>query len=679
MRKIPEKVIKRIEELREEIDYHNYRYYVLADPVISDEEYDRLFQELIELEKKYPELITPDSPTQRVGERVLDQFKTLPHTEPMLSLDNTYDEVQILEFDERVKKMLGVSSVEYVCELKIDGVAVALRYENGKLVTALSRGDGTRGNDITENVKSVKSVPLRLRDTVTVEVRGEIFMPVAEFQRLNKERIDRGESIFANPRNAAAGTLRQLDPKIVAERKLDSFMYYVVNPEKYGLDNQWSALQWLKEIGFKVSPHSKICLDINDVISYWKYWTLNREKLDYWVDGVVVKVNQFSFQKILGSTAKAPRWAIAFKFPAERARTRLIDVTIQVGRTGILTPVAELEAVQLSGSVVKRASLHNFEYIQEKDIRIGDFVLIEKAGGIIPQVVEVFEELRTGAEKPIKLPESCPVCGGKVGKLSKEDVALRCLNPHCPAKLKRALETLASRNTLDISGFGKKIIDKIVDARLVRDIADIFYLTIFDLSTLGNYIGNRTRYKIIRQIEEAKNRPLYRLITGLGIPMVGERTAYILAEYFGSLRKLSEATIDELMNIQGIGPEVARSIKEYFNDPKTKEIIAKLEKAGVKLEDQGFEVETKQNLSGLTFVITGTLRNFSRNEVEELIRRLGGRVSDTVSKNVDYLIVGENPGSKLEKAMNLGIKVLNEEQFMKLVEIKAKSNQERLF
>ncbi|AEH50992.1 NAD-dependent DNA ligase LigA [Pseudothermotoga thermarum] len=676
MRKIPEEIIKRVEKLREEIEYHNYRYYVLADPIISDEEYDKLMQELLELERQYPELVTPDSPTQRVCEKVLDEFKSLPHSEPMLSLDNTYDENQIREFDERVKKLLETNDVEYVCELKIDGVAVALRYESGRFTTALSRGDGTVGDDITENVKRVRSVPLRLRKPITVEVRGEIFMPVEEFEKLNAEREEKGEPPFANPRNAAAGTLRQLDTSVVTKRNLDCFIYYVVAPEKYGLTDQWTALQWLKEVGFKVNPHSKLCRNIEEVIAYWKYWTENRAKLNYWIDGIVVKVNRFDFQKTLGSTAKAPRWAIAFKFPAERARTKLIGVTVQVGRTGTLTPVAELEPVQLAGSTVKRASLHNFDYIREKDIRIGDTVLIEKAGGIIPQVVEVLEEFRTGEEKPIVPPSTCPVCGGKVGKIEKEEVALKCLNPHCPAKLKRALETLASKNALDINGLGEKIIDKLVDAGLVKDIADIFYLTPFDLSTLGSGIGQRTIGKLLMQIEEAKKKPLHKLITGLGIPMVGEKTAYVLAQHFGSLKKLAQASIDELMEIEGIGPEVARSIKEYFENPKTKEIIEKLEKAGVKLEQESIQHE--KTLSGLTFAVTGTLKNFSRNKIEELIRNLGGRVVDNVSKKVDYLIVGENPGSKLQKAQSLGIKLLTEEEFIKLAKIEIKG-QQRLF
>jgi len=587
----------------------------------------------------------------------------------MYSLDNTYNEEDIREFDKRVKKTLMVSDVEYVVELKIDGVSIALRYENGRLVLGATRGDGIEGEDITENAKTVRSVPLRLRKPLTLEVRGEIYMPVEEFKRINEERQEEGLPLFANPRNAAAGTLRQLDTKVVASRRLDSFMYYLINPEKYSVKSQWEALQFLKETGFKVNPHSRLCKNIDEVIDYWREWIERRKELDYWVDGIVVKVNNFEYQRVLGATAKAPRWAIAFKFPAEQARTKILDVTIQVGRTGVLTPVAELEPVQLAGTVVKRASLHNFDYIKEKDIRIGDNVFIEKAGGIIPQVVKSIPELRTGDEKEIKPPDKCPVCGGKVGKLRPEEVALRCLNPHCPAKLKRALETFVSRDALDIEGFGEKLIERLVDAGLVKDITDLFYLTPFDLAQLGSGIGQRMIAKLLSEIEEAKKRPLHKLITGLGIPMVGTKTAKILAENFDSLEELSNATIERLKKIEGIGEEVARSIVEYFRNPKSKEIIEKLKKAGVnmKSKEKRFDV-----LKGLSFVVTGSLKNFSREQVKEFIEILGGRVSESVSRKTDYLIVGENPGSKYEKAKRYKVKTISEEEFLKMVEEEAK-------
>lgn len=677
MSQVPEEVRKRVERLREEIEYHNYRYYVLADPVITDEEFDRLMHELIELERKYPELITPDSPTQRVGEKVLDEFRSVPHAEPMLSLDNTYSEEEVKEFDERVKRLLESEDVFYVAELKIDGVSVSLRYIDGKFVQGLSRGDGTRGDDIGENLKRVRSIPLRLRKPVTVEARGEVYMPTDVFERLNEERQKRGEPLFANPRNAAAGTLRQLDTRITSERHLDSFIYYVVKPEEHGLKTQWEALKWLKEAGFKVNPHSKLCESIEEVIDYWREWTQKKDELPYWVDGVVVKVNDFEQQRTLGTTAKAPRWAIAFKFPADRARTKILGVTVQVGRTGTLTPVAELEPVQLSGTIVKRASLHNFDYVEEKDIRIGDWVYIEKAGGIIPQVISVIESLRTGEEKKIQPPDACPVCGGRVGKAEVGEVALKCLNPHCSAKLKRALETLASRNALDIKGLGEKLIERLVDSGLVKDIADIFYLTPFNLSQLGSGIGQKTIANLLSEIEKAKNAPLHRLITALGIPMVGEKTAHVLAQTFKSLKKLASAELEELMQIPGVGEEIAKSIVEYFRNEKTKEIIAKLEKGGVKLEEEQ-KVEVSNALKGLNFAVTGVLKNFTRNKIEEFIISHGGKVTESVSKNTDYLIAGENPGSKLSKAQQLGVKILSEEEFLEKFNLK-KPKQERLF
>jgi DNA ligase (NAD+) len=679
MMKIPEDIKKRIEKLREEIEYHNYRYYVLADPIISDEEYDRLMQELIELEKKYPELVTPDSPSQRVGEKVLDEFRSVEHSEPMLSLDNTYDEAQIREFDKRVRKLLEKDTIEYVTELKIDGVSVALRYENGRFVLGLSRGDGTRGDDITENLKKVRSIPLILREPVTVEVRGEIYMPTEEFERLNEERKKVDGPLFANPRNATAGTLRQLDTSVIRNRRLDSFIYYVLSPERYGLQTQWDALKWLKKIGFKVNPYSQLCQNIDQVIDYWKQWIEKKSELSYWVDGVVVKVNHFNFQSILGSTSRSPRWAIAFKFPAQRAKTRVLNIIVQVGRTGVLTPVAELEPIQLAGTVVKRVSLHNFDYIEEKDIRIGDQVYVEKSGGIIPQVVSVIADERNGSEKKIEIPSKCPVCSGKVGKIDSEDVALRCLNPHCPAKLKRALETFVSRGALNIKGLGEKLIDRLVDSGLVKDIADIFYLTPFELSQLGSGIGQKMIANLLAQIEQAKKTPLHKILTGLGIPLVGEKTARILTQKFRSIKRLLSSSVDELTQIEGIGIEIAKNIREYFDNEKTRQIIGKLEKAGLNLEEKEAVVQSKI-LSNLTFAVTGTLKNFTRDQIKQLVQSLGGQVTDSVSKSTDYVIVGDNPGSKLTKARNLGVKLLTEDEFLQFVKIDIKNlRQQKLF
>ncbi|MGC8902117.1 MAG: NAD-dependent DNA ligase LigA [Fervidobacterium sp.] len=659
---VPEKVREEVGKLRKEIEYHNYRYYVLAQPVISDEEYDKLMKRLIELEEKYPELKTPDSPTQRVGGQLIEGFETVEHSEPMLSLDNTYNEIEIMDFNERIRKSVG--DVQYVVELKIDGVSIALRYEDGLLVKAITRGDGLKGDDVTANVKTIKSIPLRLPEPLTIEVRGEIFMPVQYFEELNEQREEEGLQPFANPRNATAGTLHLLNPSEVAQRKLDSFMYYIVKPQQYGLKSQWESLEFLRKLHFKVNSESKLCDNIEEVIEYWKEWTNKRKYLEYWIDGIVVKVNDFEKQNELGWTAKSPRWAIAFKFPAQQVRTKIVNIAFQVGRTGVITPVAEFDPVELEGSVVKRASLHNFDYIQENDIRVGDYVFVEKAGGIIPQISYVVKELRDGDEIVVTPPDNCPVCGGPVGKESGEYVAYKCLNPHCPAKLKRHLEVFASRQALDLQGLGPKIISKLVDGGLVKDIADIFYLNIFDLAQISG-LGQKMISNILNQVEKAKQTPFDRLIVGLGIPGVGEKTAKVLAKKYKNINELSNATIDELMLIEGIGKDIAESIVEYFRNPKTKEIIDKLKRAGVNL---GSREEVKSNiLDGLTFCVTGTLKNFSREEIKRFIEILGGHFTDSLTKKTDYLIVGENPGSKLEKAKKFGVRMTSEEEFLNML------------
>jgi len=665
MSQIPKKILEEIEKLREEIEYHNYRYYILNDPVITDQEYDELMKRLIELEKKYPELVTPDSPTQRVGGKVAEGFKKVRHSIRMLSLDNTYSEEELKKFNERIKRTLEIEKVEYVVELKIDGFSVALRYKDGKFEQGITRGDGITGEDITENLKTVKSIPLRLRKKINVEVRGEVYMSKDEFNRINQERMKKGLPLFANPRNAAAGTMRQLDSSVVARRNLDSFIYYVIDPESHGLKTQSETLKFLKSIGFKVNPNYIVTNELGEIIDYWNYWIENRKKLAYNIDGLVIKVNKIEYQKLLGETAKSPRWAIAFKFPAEQVRTKITGVTVQVGRTGVLTPVAELEPVQLGGTTVKRASLHNFDYIKAKDIKIGDTVLIEKAGEIIPQVVKSIKELRTGKEKDIEVPTSCPVCGGKVGKLKEDEVAIRCLNPHCPAKLKRAVEIFVSREAMNIEGIGEKLIDQLIDKGIVKDIADIYYLTPFDLIPLER-MGPKAADNILKAIEKSKRSPLHKLITALGIPFVGSKTAAVLAEHFKNLDRLAKASYEELMEIEGIGEEIAKSIVEYFLSDKTKEIISKLKKAGVNMSGEAKEEEEK-SLKGLRFVVTGTLKNYTRSEIEELIRKKGGMVSNSVSKKTDYLILGENPGSKYQKALQLGTKVITEEEFEKML------------
>ncbi|HPZ17741.1 MAG TPA: NAD-dependent DNA ligase LigA [Fervidobacterium sp.] len=659
---VPEKIREEVQKLRDEIEYHNYRYYVLSSPVISDEEYDKLMKRLIELEEKYPELKTPDSPTQRVGESHVEGFETVEHVEPMLSLDNTYNEMDIRNFHERVKK--GVGQVSYVAELKIDGVSIALRYKDGMLVQAITRGDGLRGDDVTVNVKTIRSIPLKLTEPIDLEVRGEIFMPVSFFEQFNAQREEEGLATFANPRNATAGTLHLLDPVVVSQRKLDSFIYYIVKPQQYGLKTQWEALKFLEKMRFKVNPHSKLCESVDEVIAYWKEWTQKRKELEYWIDGVVVKVNDFEKQNELGMTAKSPRWAIAFKFPAQQVRTKVLNVAYQVGRTGVITPVAEFDPVELEGTIIKRASLHNFDYVAEKDIRIGDYVLIEKAGGIIPQVSYVVTELRNGDEVPIEPPEKCPVCGGPVGKQSGEYVAYECQNPFCQAKLKRQLEVFVSRQALNIQGVGPKLISKLVDAGFVKDIADIFYLNVFMLSQI-NGVGPKMISNLLSEIENAKNTSLDRLIIGLGISGVGEKTAKVLAKKYTTIDELSNARIEDLMQIEGIGEEVANSIVSYFNSDKAREIIEKLKQAGVKAETT--VKEEKNVLSGLTFCVTGTLKHFSREEIKNYIESLGGHFTDNLTKKTNYLIVGDNPGSKLDKAIKFGVTTINEEELLRMI------------
>ncbi|MGB4458156.1 MAG: NAD-dependent DNA ligase LigA [Defluviitoga tunisiensis] len=658
---VPKDVKERYEKIKSEIEEHNYRYYVLANPIISDEEYDKLFKELLELEKTYPELKTPDSPSQRIGGIVLDEFKKVTHSVPMLSLDNTYNEVDILEFHERVLRNLNRSQIDYMCELKIDGVSVAIRYTDGILNQGITRGDGITGEDITENIKTILSIPLRLNKKVDIEVRGEIFMPIREFVRINAEREKNGLQVFANPRNATAGTLKLLDSKEVAKRKLDSFMYYVIFPENYNLKTQEDALVFLKELGFKTNPHSKKQESISGVIEYWKEWTKRRRELEYDVDGIVVKVNEFDLQRALGETVRSPRWAIALKFPSEQKETKLIKVHFQVGSTGIITPVAEFNPIHLEGTIVKRASLHNFEYIKERDIREGDYVIVEKAGGIIPQVVGPVIEKRTGHEKEILPPEKCPVCGGKAGKIKSDEVAIRCLNPSCPEKLVRVLENFVSRDAMNIQGLGKKLLKRMVNAGILKDIADIYYLDENKIRSLGKGIGDKTIKNVLTQIELSKNRELYRLINALGIPSVGTKTSKDLATHFKTLENLMNARFDELLEVEGIGEDTAQAIINYFSQNEVKLIVQKLKDAGVNFGYQ--EKEKKGPLSGLLICQTGALSRMTRQEFAEYVESKGGTFTDNLTKKTNILVVGENPGSKLDKARQYGITILSEEEF----------------
>jgi DNA ligase (NAD+) len=592
---------------------------------------------------------------------MLSEFKKVPHSVPMLSLDNTYNEVDILEFHERVLRNLNRSQIDYMSELKIDGVSVALRYSNGILNQGITRGDGITGEDITENIKTILSIPLRLKKQVDIEVRGEIFMPTREFARINAEREKNGLQVFANPRNATAGTLKLLDSKEVAKRKLDSFMYYIIYPENYNLKTQEEALKYLKELGFKTNPHSRKQENISGVIEYWKEWTKKRRELEYDVDGIVVKVNEFELQRALGETVRSPRWAIALKFPSEQKETKLIKIHFQVGSTGIITPVAEFNPIHLEGTTVKRASLHNFEYIKERDIREGDYVLVEKAGGIIPQVIGPVIEKRTGDEKEIVPPEKCPVCGGKVGKIKSDEVAIRCLNPSCPEKLVRVLENFVSRDAMNIQGLGKKLLKRMVDAGLLKDIADIYYLDENKIRSLGKGIGDKTIKNVLTQIEHSKNRELYRLINALGIPNVGTKTSKDLAKHFKTLENLMNANFDELLEVEGIGEDTAQAIINFFSQNEVKLIIQKLKDAGVNFGYQ--EKEKKGPLSGLLVCQTGALSRMTRQEFAEYVESKGGTFTDNLTRKTNILVVGENPGSKLDKARQYGITILSEEEF----------------
>lgn len=669
----PKSPAEEIEELRELIRYHDYKYYVEANPEISDYEYDQLMRRLIELERQHPELVTPDSPTQRVGGEPTEGFPQVRHEVPMLSIDNTYSFEELREFDRRITRWLDGEPHRYVAEPKIDGVGVSLRYERGVLLRGATRGDGRVGDDITANLKTVRGVPLRLHRPPdgepwpeVLEARGEVFMPISEFERVNREREEAGEPPFANPRNATAGSLKLLDPKIVRRRRLTIYFYALGVVEGWAPRSHWEVLQGLRRLGLRTNPHIRLCRDIEEVVEFCREFEERRRDLGYNVDGVVVKIDDLAQRERLGRTAKAPRWCVAYKYAPELAVTKLRNIIVQVGRTGTLTPVAELEPVLLSGTTVKRATLHNADEIARKDIRIGDTVKIEKAGEIIPQVVEVVKEARTGNEKPFQMPETCPVCGGPVVRLPDE-VYYRCTNVECPAQLKERLRYFAHRNAMDIDGLGPAIIDQLVDRGLVRDFGDLYRLTLEDLVDLER-MAEKSAQNLLQAIEASKHRPLARLIAALAIPHVGATAADLLARRFGSLDRLASASEEELQAIEGVGPVMARSIVAFFRNPQNRKVIEKLRQAGVRMEEEPREaVPAGADLSGLTFVITGTLRDFTRQEAEEAIRARGGRASSSVSRKTDYVVVGENPGSKLDKARSLGVKTIDEAEFKKLL------------
>lgn len=661
---------KKIEKLRKKISYHNKKYYVDNKPEISDREYDALMDELKKLEESYPEFVTPDSPTRKVGGEALKEFKTVEHKAPMLSMDNTYSPEEIIEFDERVRKNLEVDKLDYTVELKIDGVSISLLYENGKFIRGATRGDGIKGDDVTLNLKTIKSLPFKLevkKGTLALEsfeARGEVYMPAKSFLEINEEKEELGEELFANPRNAAAGSLKLLDSSKLAKRHLDMWIYGVGYVEGREFQTQSEALIFLRDSGFRVNPNIKKCSSIEKVIEYCNEWQEKRHKLEYDIDGMVIKVDSFSYQRSLGETSKSPRWMIAYKFPAERKETILEDILVQVGRTGTLTPVAILKPIELAGSTVSRASLHNQDEIVRKDVRIGDHVLVEKAGEIIPQVVEVVKKKRKGTEKEFSMPEKCPVCGSSVKRLQSE-VALRCENLSCPAQLKERIKHFASRDAMDIEGMGDAIVAQLVDKKMIKDYGDIYILKHEELADLER-MADKSAANLISAIEKSKSNSFNRLVYGLGIRHVGVRSAWILAFRFKSLGRLANSDIEELQSINEIGPVMAESIFNFFRTEENKKIIEKLRRSGVNTEEKDSFLKSK-NLKGKTFVVTGSLESFSRNEIEELIRKAGGNASSSVSKNTDYIVAGKEPGSKFEKAKQLGVKIIDENEFKKLI------------
>jgi DNA ligase (NAD+) len=659
----------RIDELRRKIRYHDRKYYVEDSPEITDYEYDQLIKELEALESRYPQLITTDSPTQRVGGEPAQAFETVEHRVAMLSLDNTYSQEELMEFHNRLLRLIPDQKIEYVAELKLDGLGVALIYENGVFVQGATRGDGRIGEDITGNLKTIRSIPLILDgmgpDLPVLEVRGEVYMRKQAFQELNRQREDDGELPFANPRNAAAGSVRLLDPRITASRPLDIFIYTLSYVEGTYFTSHWQSLQALKDMGFKVNTHTRLLSSIDEVINYCTEWTERREEVDYEIDGVVVKVNSLTQQAELGATTKSPRWAISYKFPARQAATKIENILVQVGRTGSLTPVAVLTPTRLSGTIISRATLHNEDEIKRKDIKVGDTVVIERAGDVIPAVLKVLKEKRTGHEVEFCMPDKCPVCGGDVFRPEGEAVT-RCINSSCPAQVKEKLRHFASRNAMDIEGLGPSLVDQLVDKGFVESAADLYYLKKEDMAELER-MGEKSAENLINAIELSKQRGLARFIFALGIRHVGTRAAEILAEEYPSIDALANATSQELENIHEIGPKVAESIVQFFQQEENIKMLDKLKKANVKTEEQKAEDHEKLVLDGKSFVLTGALQNMTRGEASELIKKFGGKISSSVSKKTDFLVVGESPGSKYDKAKKLGISILSEQEFMELI------------
>ncbi|KZE64774.1 DNA ligase (NAD(+)) LigA [Fictibacillus phosphorivorans] len=656
---------KRILELRDMLEKYNYEYHVLDKPSVPDAEYDQLMKELIELENNHPELHDEHSPTSRVGGAVLDFFEKVEHTVPMLSLGNAFNDQDLRDFDRRVRDGVG-SNVSYVAELKIDGLAVSLTYEDGRFIRGATRGDGTIGEDITNNLKTIRSIPFKLKDPVMLEVRGEAFMPKKSFQKLNAHREEEGQELFANPRNAAAGSLRQLDPKIAASRNLDIFLYGVGRLEGHSVDSHDESLTYLSQLGFKTNPEWKKCNTIEEVIEYVNSWQEKRPDLPYEIDGIVIKVNSLYQQEELGFTAKNPRWAIAYKFPAEEVVTKLEGIELNVGRTGVVTPTALLQPVLVAGTTVKRASLHNEDLIREKDIKIGDYVVVKKAGDIIPEVVNVITERRTGEETDFNMPTECPECDSKLERLDGE-VALRCLNPQCPAQIREGFIHFVSRNAMNIDGLGEKVVAQLFKEKLIENFADLFKLKRDKLLELER-MGEKSVDNLLAAIEKSKENSLERLLFGLGIRHVGAKAAKTIAQRFEYMDALMTASKEELLAVEEIGEKMADSIVLYFSKPEVKELMEELRDLGMNMEYKGPKLVKVEDLdtpfAGKTVVLTGKLSILTRNEAKEQLERLGAKVTGSVSKNTDMLIAGEDAGSKLDKAKTLGIEIWDEQKLV---------------
>ena len=665
-RPVPAKLRDRAAWLCVEIERHRQLYYQEAAPEIGDAAYDALERELGELERRYPELATPQSPLRRVGEEASGRFEEFEHRIPMLSLNNAYDEEEFLEWDARLRRHLDADSVPYLAELKIDGVSISLHYRDGVLERAVTRGDGLHGEIVTPNIQNIKSIPRRLRRPVSaLEARGEVYLPLQEFVRLNRLREEEGQTVFANPRNATAGTIRLLDPKLSAGRRLEAIMYQIAVIDGQTPSTQEENLGLLGDLGLPTSPHARVCEDMESALEFWRKWIKRRHDLDYETDGVVVKANSLELQRNAGATAKSPRWAIALKFPQEQARTRVLGIEIQVGRTGALTPVARLDPVQLAGTTVSSASLHNPEELERKDIRVGDLVTVEKAGGIIPQVIDVIRQERPRGARRFRVPETCPTCGSPAYK-AEDEVILRCTGISCPARFREGLQHFTSRTAMNIEGMGEALIAQLLDRGLVRDFADLYRLDAKTLAGLDR-MGEKSAANLLQQIDRSRGNPLHRLLFALGIRHVGGRTSKVLAERFGSLAAIGSADLESLTEVRDVGPVVARSVTAFFDNAENRAVLDRLRDAGIDPITDIIAARTGP-LEGKKFVLTGTLSGCTRGEARSRIELLGGSVTASVSRKTDYLVAGENPGSKLQKARDAGVSVLDEAGFLHLLE-----------